>query len=331
MEPFGDQPPAEINLSQDQEHKKPLVAVLGPTGAGKSYLALQLACEFGGEVVNCDSIQIYRGLDVGSAKLSPVERRAAPHHLIDILEPSEELTAGIYAYRARLTLADISARKSLPIVAGGTGFYLRALFDGLSPAPQRDEHIRKRLRKLAERRPDALFRYLRRFDPASARSIHANDHQKLIRTIEMMKRAGKRASTVKAAPRDALQGYSILKLGVWPDRAELYELLNRRSAEMFRNGLLEETKGLLDAGLPPESRALGSLGYKQAVQVLMARMPLEAAVKELQTRTRQYAKRQMTWFRNERDVQWLHGLGSDSRIIRQAFEMVRRFLGTNRP
>lgn len=302
--------------------------MLGPTGAGKSQLALRLACAFHGEVVNCDSIQVYRGLDIGSAKLPLPERLEAPHHLIDVIEPLEELTAGAYARCARLALGEISARGSLPIVAGGTGFYLRALFEGLSPAPLRDKEIRRRLDIVANRRPSALYRYLRRFDRQSAARIHGNDRQKLIRAIEMIMRARQPASVMQAAPREALHGYRILKLGLWPDRAALYSALNRRSVEMFRNGLLEETRSLLEAGVPRESKALQSLGYKQAVQVLMGSQPAEVALEEMQTRTRQYAKRQMTWFRAEQDVVWLRGFGNDSKVVQQAFEALRDFLSS---
>lgn len=308
------------------EYRRPLVVVLGPTGAGKSDLALRLAQEFNGEIVNCDSIQVYRGLDVGSAKLPVAERLGIPHHILDVFDPREELTAGAYARRARQVLEEIAMRAVLPIVTGGTGFYLRALLDGLSPAPPRDEAIRRRLQVVAKRRPAALFRYLRRFDPRAAERIHQNDCQKLIRAIELTMRAGRPASSVQAGARDALRGYRILKLGLAPDRAALYEVLNRRSAAMFRNGLLEETNALLAAGVLPESKALASLGYKQAVRVLTGGMSVEAAIKELQARTRQYAKRQFTWFRKEPDVEWLQGFGSSPETAARAAAALRRFL-----
>lgn len=300
--------------------------VLGPTGAGKSDLALCLAQEFRGEIVNCDSVQVYRGLDVGSAKLPTADRRGVPHHLLDVVDPREELTAGAYARWARHALEEIAARGALPIITGGTGFYVRALLDGLSPAPPRNEAIRRRLQAAAKRRPAALFRYLRRFDPSAAKRIHQNDRQKLIRAIEMTIRAGQPASVVQTGARNALQGYRILKLGLAPNRAALYGILNRRSVTMFRNGLLEETKALLACGVPPDAKPLGALGYKQAVCVLTTGMPLETAIEDLQTRTRQYAKRQMTWFRREADVQWFEGFGSSPEIAARAAAAVRRFL-----
>ena len=309
-----------------EDPPSPLVAVIGPTGSGKSHLALQLARQFGGEIVNCDSIQVHRGLNIGAAKLPPAWRLSVPHHLIDIIDPCQELTAGGYARRARQAIHEITGRGNLPVVAGGTGFYLRALLEGLSPAPLRDETLRHRLQAISVRCPSALFRYLRRFDPAAARRIHPNDQQKLIRAIEMTIRAGQPASAVQSAARAPLQGYRVLKLGLAPPRAELYAALNRRSAAMFEQGLVEETSQLLRAGVPLQAKALCSLGYKQAVQVLTAGLSLENAVQELQTRTRQYAKRQMTWFRRETDVNWLAGFGHSPSVEACAAEFVRSFL-----
>jgi tRNA dimethylallyltransferase len=309
-----------------KKSSRPLIVVIGPTGTGKSHLAVHLAREFRGEIVNCDSVQVYRGLDIGSAKPRPADRLLVPHHLFDIIGPREELTAGTYARMARQVLQEVSERGAVPVVAGGTGFYLCALLDGLSPAPPRDAAIRRRLESLAKHRPAALFRYLRRFDPSAAERIHQNDRQKLIRAIELTMSAGRPASAVQSAARDALFGYRVLKLGLAPNRAALYEILNRRSVEMFHSGLLEETERLLACGVPPNAKALGSLGYKQAVQVLTAGLPLESAIEDLKTRTRQYARRQMTWFRREADVQWLEGLGTSWEILARAVAITRRFL-----
>ncbi|HEX3683981.1 MAG TPA: tRNA (adenosine(37)-N6)-dimethylallyltransferase MiaA [Bryobacteraceae bacterium] len=304
----------------------PLVAVLGPTGAGKSELALFLAEAFEGEILNCDSIQVYRGLDVGSAKLPLAARRSIPHHLIDIASVDCELTAGEYARRARQVLAEIRGRQRLPIVAGGTGFYLRALLDGLSPAPRRDEPLRTRLRALAERRPGVLHRFLRIHDPTAALRIHPNDRQKLIRAIELTLLAGQPATGVQSVARDRLQGFAVLKLGLAPDRALLRERLNTRSAALFRSGLLEETQTLLEAGFSPEAKPLQALGYKQALQILSGQVTLEQAIRECQTKTRQYAKRQMTWFRHEPDVVWLSGFGWNPVVQQQALDRVRALL-----
>lgn len=298
--------------------------VLGPTGAGKSELSIALAEAFKGEIVNCDSIQVYRGLDIGSAKQSLEQRRAIPHHLIDILDADQELTAGAYSRAATQVISQIHTREGLPIVTGGTGFYLRALLDGLSPAPMRDEKVRERLRKVARRRPGALHRLLRRFDADAAARIHPNDLQKLIRAIEMMWLARQPVTTTQSRPREALLGVSVLKIGLAPDRKLLYQRLNERAAWMFHNGLLEETERLLRSR--PEAKPLQSLGYRQAVKVLRGRMEIEQAIAECQTKTRQYAKRQMTWFRKETGVHWLRGFGSDPAIQDEAIARLAEFL-----
>lgn len=299
------------------------VAVLGPTASGKSDLGLLIAEEFAGEVVNFDSVQVYRGFDIGSAKLSPDERRGIPHHLIDKADPSAEMTAGEYARQARSVMHEISYRGKLPVLVGGTGFYLRALLDGLSPAPQRNESLRRRLGSL---RMGALYRYLRRFDPPAAMRIHPNDRQKLIRAVEMTMLAEKPASDIQSAPRQPLTGFRLLKIGLSPDRSMLRERLRLRTAAMFANGLIDETRALLASGTPPDAKAMQSLGYKQTLGVLQGLQTLPEAIAECELRTRQYAKRQMTWFRHELGVMWLHGFGSDPDIQREAVRLVRAFL-----
>jgi tRNA dimethylallyltransferase len=279
---------------------------------------LYLAEHLNGEIVNCDSVQVYRGLEIGTAKVPLGQRKGTQHHLIDVIEPDGELTAGEYSRIARQALEDIRARKKIPIVAGGTGFYLRALLDGLSPAPRRNEALRIRLTEVARRYPSALHRFLRWRDPASAARIHPNDRQKLIRAIELIAIAGRPASQTQSEPRDALRGFISLKLGLCPERAQLYRKLDERSAAMFHSGLLEETRALLDGGTSPDAKALKSLGYKQAVAVLSGELTLDAAIAECQTKTRQYAKRQMTWFRAETGVQWLRGFGTDESIQAEA-------------
>lgn len=304
----------------------PAIVVAGATGSGKSELALLVAETFRGEILNCDSIQAYRGLDVGSAKLPAGERRGIPHHLLDIVSLDQELSAGAYSRLAREAMQEVRKRGNLPIVAGGTGFYLRALFDGLSPAPGRHEALRRRLRALAERRPAALHRFLRIHDPVAALRIHSNDRQKLIRALELTILAGQAASRTQSAPRDRLEGFAVLKLGLAPGRDLLYERLNHRSAAMFRGGLIEETKRLLEAGAQPDAKPLQSLGYKQARALLAGELTVDQAIRECQAKTRQYAKRQMTWFRHEPGIEWLPGFGSEPAIQQRALEAVRRFL-----
>ena len=304
----------------------PLLAVVGPTGSGKSDLALALAAEFGGEIVNFDSVQLYRGFDIGSAKLPAEERRGIPHHLLDIAEPHAEVSAGEYARLATDTIKEITSRGKLPVLAGGTGFYLRALLDGLSPAPARQRGLRERLLEAQQRRPNVLFRFLRRFDPPAAARIHRNDIQKLMRAVEMSIAANRPVTHIHATPGRGLSGHRILNIGLQPGRDLLSERLNQRTAWMFAHGLLEETQRLLNGGVSPESRPMGSLGYRQAVAVLEGRLTVEEAITECQARTRQYAKRQMTWFRSEKDVRWLHGFGTDPAIAAEAREWTRYWL-----
>jgi tRNA dimethylallyltransferase len=308
----------------------PLVVVLGPTGSGKSDLALFLAEEFDGEIINADSIQVYRGLDIGSAKIGLAERVRIPHHLLDVIDLAEELTSGAYARLGRDAIRSIRARQKLPIVVGGTGLYIRALVDGLSPAPARNVQIRERLSQIAKRRPAALHRFLRRADPDSAAAIHQNDIQKLIRAVELTLIARQPASAIKAHTRQALAGAAVLKLGLAPDRSSLYKRLDERCAWMFANGLISETRALLESGVAPDSKPLSSLGYRQAVKHLTGSLTADEAVRECQTRTRQYAKRQLTWFRAEANVQWLQGFGAENPVQKQAMELTKALLAGKR-
>jgi tRNA dimethylallyltransferase len=304
----------------------PIIALLGPTGSGKTELALTLARELRGEIVNCDSVQVYRGFDIGSAKIPNNKRLGIPHHLLDVVGPGDELSAGSYARLAREVIAGIHARNRVPVVVGGTGFYLRALLDGLSPAPLRNQSLRDRLQRMAARRRNSLHRFLRRFDPDAATRIHPNDVPKLVRAIEITILSGEPATRAQSAPRQSLSGITTLKLGLMPDRKLLYARLNERTIWMFHNGLIEETKYLLHLGYLPGSKPTQSLGYKQALQFISGKCSLESAILACQTKTRQYAKRQLTWFRAERDVHWLNGFGSDPHIQQVALEQSNAFL-----
>lgn len=296
------------------------VLILGPTGSGKTALSVALAEHFGGEIVSCDSVAVYRGMNVGTAKPTADERARAPHHLIDIAEPDEPFTAGDYSRRARMALREIAARERLPIVTGGTGLYLRALTEGLFAAPLRQEDLRERLRRSARKRGSAwLHRLLARLDGASAARIHANDTPKLIRAIEVCM-AGRRPMSEVLA-RDPLTGFRLLRIGLNPPRAALYERLNRRCAEMFAAGLVEETRGLLARYGPV--KALDSLGYRQARRVLSGEMSEADAIAAAQQGHRNYAKRQMTWFRREPDVRWIEAFGDEPETIRIAEGLAR--------
>lgn len=277
-----------------------------------------MAEQFGGEIVNCDSVQVYTGLDIGSAKTPVGDRRGVPHHLIDVALPNQDLTAGAYARLARQAIVAILSRGRLPVVVGGTGLYLRALFDGLSPAPLRDEPLRHRLQQLHARRPPALHRFLRRFDELTARRIHPNDKQKLIRAVELIILRRQPAVLTQQQPRDPFRGVRVFKIGLDPDRKDLYARLDKRSAHLFESGLLEETAKLLGSGVLPSAKPLLALGYRQAVQMLRGEIPRDQAIRLCQTKTRQYAKRQLTWFRHEPDVNWLNGFGLDPAIQQRA-------------
>jgi tRNA dimethylallyltransferase len=286
-----------------------MVAVLGPTGSGKSELALRIAERFSGEIINCDSLQVYRHFDIGTAKLPVAERRGIPHHLIDIIDPNELFTAGEYARLARKALAEISARGRIPVVAGGTGFYLRALVDGLFEGPTRDEDLRRRLAARETRRAGSLHRLLTRFDPESAGKIHANDVPKVMRALEVCLVTRRPVSDLYREGRDALRGYRVLKLGLLPDREVLYPLLDARCAAMFERGLMDEVRHILSLGFPAESKPFESHGYKQALQLVRGEIGPRDAVFYAQRNTRQYAKRQITWFRREPGLEWLRGFG----------------------
>jgi len=307
-------------------HEPLLVVVLGPTASGKTALSLELAEKFHGEIVNCDSVAMYREFDIGTAKPSAAERASVPHHLFDCVEATGTMTAGEYARQARQVLAEIKGRRRLPVVVGGTGLYLRALLDGLFPGPQRSEELRERLRERAQSGPEYLHGILRRLDRAAAEKIHANDTPKLIRAIEVCLGSGESGSRQKMTElwqqgRDALQGFRILRLGLDPDRARLYERINGRAREMFDQGLIEETQNLLQK-YGASAGPLASLGYKQAVQLIRGEITREQAMQAAQQAHRKYAKRQMTWFRREPDVTWLQGFGDDPPVQREALRSV---------
>jgi len=302
----------------------PLIAIVGPTASGKSALGVWLAQQLGGEVVACDSTQLYRGFDIGTAKPSAEERRGVSHHLIDVLDPREAATAGSYRERAEAVLADLRGRKRLPIFTVGTGLYLRALLEGLADVPLRSEELRERLWASAESRgPGYLHRILKRMDPASAAKIAPGDEQKLVRAIEVCLLAKKPLSEVHRSAKNPLRGWCAVKLGLSPDREALYERIHARTEAMLAAGWMEEVRSLVASGLPEDAKPFDFIGYRELRAVLRGQMQLEEARAAIQQATRRYAKRQITWFRREPHVHWLSGFGSDTEIQQQALAWVR--------
>lgn len=300
---------------------KLLVVILGPTGSGKTSLSVAIGQRFDGEIVSCDSVAVYRGLEIGSAKPSAEQRKQIPHHLLDVVDPDAFYTAGDYSRAARQTIARIAGRGRLPIVTGGTGLYLRALLQGLFPGPQRSVPLRDRLSRKAEAKgPLYLHQILKRLDPASAARIHANDTAKVIRAIEVTLAASRPMSEAWKDGREALTGYRILRLGLDPPRSQLYERINARARLMFAQGLIQETEQLI--ARYGRSPALDSLGYRQAAQYLGGALTLEQAVAAASQGHRNYAKRQLTWFRREPDVCWLNGFGDDPSLYAKAESLI---------
>ena len=299
------------------------VLLLGPTGSGKTALSLALGERFGGEIVSCDSVAVYRGMEVGTAKPTNEERARLPHHLIDVAKPDQPFTAGEYGRQARAALREIAGRGRLPIVTGGTGLYMCALTEGLFAGPGRQQELRTRLQHSRQRHGESwLHRLLGRLDPTSAQRIHLNDAPKLIRAIEVCLVGRKPLSQVLA--RDPLTGFRQLRIGLNPPRQALYERLNQRAAAMFAAGLIEETQGLLARYGPV--KALDSLGYRQALRVLRESLSIEAAIAASQQGHRNYAKRQLTWFRREPEVLWIAGFGDEPETLRAATELVEKNL-----
>ncbi len=295
----------------------------GATASGKTALGIRLAEELDGEIVSCDSVAVYRLMEIGTAKPSVEERARVRHHCLDLYWPDEACTAGDWARHARVAIEGIRSRGRVPIIAGGTGLYLRALLEGLAPAPPRNEALRERLRARAAARGGAyLHRLLQRLDPPAARAIHPNDISKLVRGVEVTLAACAPQSEQWKRGREGLTGYDVLRLGLAPERAGLYARIDERAAAMFARGLVEETAELCKR-YGKQCRSLGSLGYLQAMQVLCAELSLPAAIAAAQQGHRNYAKRQMTWFRHEPNMHWLEGFGDDVRIQDEARARVR--------
>ena len=302
----------------------PLVTIVGPTASGKSALGVWLAERLGGEVVACDSTQLYRGFDIGTAKPSIAERRGIPHHLIDVLAPEQEATAGGYRQIAIAVLEELRQRGRVPVFTVGTGLYLRALLAGLADVPQRSEELRERLRASRESHaPGHLHRVLQRLDAEAARKIASGDEQKLIRAIEVCLLAKRPLSEVHRSGRTPLEGWRPLKIGLRPPREALYERIHARTNAMLANGWADEVSALLASGLAENAKPFDFIGYRELRAVLRGEITIEQARATIRQATRRYAKRQLTWFRREPGVDWCEGFGDDAHVRFQAIQWLQ--------
>lgn len=301
-----------------------LVVILGPTASGKSALGVSLAERLGGEVLVCDSTQVYRRFDIGTAKIPMSEQRGIAHHLVDLVEPQEIFTAGEYRLRAVEVLKDLRRRGKLPILTAGTGLYLRALLEGLAEVPTRSEDLRNRLRQKAKvRGPAHLHRLLARLDPESSSRIATRDAQKIIRAVEMRLLTGKPVGEIHRRGRTGLEGYQVTKIGLLPPRPALYAKIDARAEAMFEAGWLDEVRDLAAAGIPRDAKPFQFIGYPELLALLEGRTSREEAVKKIQQATRRFAKRQITWFRKESGVHWFSGFGDNPEIVSAALQLLR--------
>ncbi len=302
----------------------PLVAIIGPTASGKSALGVKLAERFGGEVVTCDSTQLYCGFHIGTAKPTLAGRRGIPHHLIDVLGPKDDATAGGYRQLALRILGDLRQRKRLPVFTVGTGLYLRVLLEGLADVPQRSEELRERLRaSVEEHTPGHLHRVLKRLDPEAAQKIAAADEQKLIRAVEICLLTRKPVSEVHRTGRVPLEGWRVLKVGLMPPREKLNERIHARTDAMLEHGWMREVQALLDSGLSEDAKPFDFIGYRELRAALRGEIALQQAREAIQQATRRYAKRQVTWFHKEPGVRWFSGFGDDAEVETAIFEWLQ--------
>ncbi len=300
-----------------------LVVILGPTASGKSALGISLAKKLDAEILVCDSTQVYRHFDIGTAKVPSAEQQGIPHHLVDLVEPSDVFTAGDYRRLALAALEDLARRRKLAILTAGTGLYLRALLEGLADAPTRSEELRGRLREsVSVRGPQHLHRVLNRLDPQAAAGISTRDTQKVIRALEIRLRAGKSVAEVHSGGRSPLEGYRVIKIGLLPPRAALYEKIHARVLTMISAGWLDEIRRLIAQGVPSDVKPFQFIGYSELREHLEGRISLDDAVDQIQRATRRFAKRQITWFRKEPSVTWLSSFGDDPAALRTSFELI---------
>jgi tRNA dimethylallyltransferase len=303
----------------------PLIVVVGPTASGKSALAVALARALQAEIIACDSTQLYRGVNIGTAKPTAEDRQAVVHHLIDVLDASEAATAGGYRDLALAVLEDMRKRRRLPILLVGTGLYMRALLEGLADLPLRSEELRERLRASSRKRGGMyLHRVLQRMDAEAAARIAPTDEQKLIRAIEVCILTRKPISEVHRTGRKPLEGWRTVNIGLMPSREMLYERIDARTKAMIESGWLAEVRELLDAGIAENAKIFDFIGYREMLAVVRGELTTEKARAAIQVATRHYAKRQMTWFRRDKSIRWFAGPGDDVGVQREIFEWVSK-------
>ncbi len=300
----------------------PVIAIVGPTASGKSTLGIEVALQLNGEIINCDSVQVYKEIQIATAKVPLEERQGIPHHLIDFVSPTINYTAGEWAREAANKIEEIESRSRVPLLVGGTGFYLRALRNPFFVSPPTDESLRQRLTRIRERHgPEHLHRLLNRVDPAAAEQLFPRDWPRVQRAIEVYFQTGKSIvdqRPTRPEPHESSRRLRILALN--PPRAELYQRINERTEAHFRAGLVDEVRDLLARGVPPLSNALGAHGYRRVVEYLQGLRTLESALEQTKLDVRHYAKRQLTWFRHEAGVEWFDGFGEENDISRSVLE-----------
>jgi len=302
----------------------PVIAIVGPTASGKSTLGIEVALELDGEIINCDSVQVYREIRIATAKVPLEERKGIPHHLIDFVSPHVNYTAVEWAREAEQKIGEIERRGRIPLLVGGTGFYLRALRQPFFESPQTDETLRHRLNDIRERRgPEHLHRVLRRFDPAAAEQLFPRDWPRVQRAIEVYLQTGRSIMDQKGQRPDPPESARRLRiLALNPPRAELYRRINERTEAHFAAGLVDEVQDLLKRGFPPNSNALGAHGYRRVVEFLQGQRDLPSAINQTKLDVRHYAKRQLTWFRHEAGVEWFDGFGEEKDILQSVLAAI---------
>jgi tRNA dimethylallyltransferase len=307
--------------------KPAVVAILGPTATGKSALALAIAERYSGEIINCDSTAVYRGFDIGTDKIAEADRRGITHHLIDIVDPAEEYTAAQYARDAAAAVRDVLARGRLPILAGGTGFYYRALTRGLFPGPGRDAALRQRLESMAGRRGVSwLHRLLQRVDPPSAARIQPRDLKRLVRALEVFFLTGRPLTMHFAETVSPLPEVEMIAVALRLPAAQISERVTRRVDEQFERGLLDEIRTLLARGIPESARPFGGLVYRQALEHLHGIRDQAATRALIAQENRRYARRQLIWFRKEPNLSWFDGPGESAGTIAAVQRLIDNYV-----